>query len=486
VSAVDLRTLAVRTYPILADPLCPTCAPTSGTETSIALIPRTKPTPDTYRTTSLGAYPVPTTALANPVTGALGAGTLMTITSPTTAPVTGSVFIRGYGGLLDVSWSGQANSFAASRDLAFLEGLERYAGTHRRRPGAPILAAYRDVAETALDPRDCGLYEPATYAEDDLLEPFSPDVAIPWVPGWSLRDSRPVLVPRRLAHYSSHRAHDTFVLGSSSGCATGGSIEEAILYGLLELLERDAFLLGWYANARLPRIDLTTCRRPEVRAMVDRAELAGYRILAFDNRIDLGVPVVTSLAVRLDEGPGALSFAAAAHLDPEIAVENALAESLTYLPHLAPSTRRRRAELEAMADDFRLVRRLEDHAAMFGLPRMRTEVSSYLDGTDPLGLEACYRDWNAGRPSGVDLTDDLRYCLDRVTGAGFDVLVVDQTAPEQEAIGLSTVCVIVPGLIPIDFGWARQRALRMPRLRDAFASGRLATGPLRRVPHPFP
>ena len=61
--------------------------------------------------------------------------------------------MRGYAGLTDVTWSGQANSFAASRDLAFLEGLERYAGTHRRRPGPPLVAAYDDLGDTALDPR---------------------------------------------------------------------------------------------------------------------------------------------------------------------------------------------------------------------------------------------------------------------------------------------------------------------------------------------
>lgn len=50
---------------------------------------------------------------------------------------------------------------------------------------------------------------------------------------------------------------------------------------------------------------------------------------------------------------------------------------------------------------------------------------------------------------------------------------------------------IVPGLLPIDFGWTKQRALHMPRLRTAFrrAGWRetdLAESELHRVPHPFP
>ena len=69
--------------------------------------------------------------------------------------------------------------------------------------------------------------------------------------------------------------------------------------------------------------------------------------------------------------------------------------------------------------------------------------------------------------------------------------MVDQTTPEQARLGLRTVCTIVPGLLPIDFGWSRQRALTMPRLRTAWRrAGRrpddLGEDEIRRVPHPFP
>jgi ribosomal protein S12 methylthiotransferase accessory factor len=63
---------------------------------------------------------------------------------------------------------------------------------------------------------------------------------------------------------------------------------------------------------------------------------------------------------------------------------------------------------------------------------------------------------------------------------------VDQTTPQQRRTGLRTVCAIVPGLPPMDFGWARQRALRMPRLRDAWRRRGVAVDTARRVPHPFP
>ncbi|WP_406209835.1 TOMM precursor leader peptide-binding protein [Kitasatospora sp. NBC_01560] len=502
VSRLDLETLRVTTVPLLAEPLCPVCATaceadgeavgeTDGEGPVLPLLPRPKPGPDAYRLRPPGSYALPAEALANPVCGVLGAGTWPDVTSPTTAPVAGSVFMRGYAGLTDVTWSGQANSFRASRDLAFLEGLERYAGTHRRRTGAMLVDSYRNLAGEALDPRDCGLYAPRTYREDPMVSPFDPERPIPWVRGYSLRDARPVLVPARLCYYSAGLAADNFVFECSNGCAIGSCLEEAVLFGLLELIERDAFLLGWYGGARLTEIDLDSCGGGALRAMVDRAALQGYEVHAFDNRVDLTVPVVTGLAVRRDGGPGTLAFAAGAGFDPGQAVESALSEILTYLPHLPGQVRERPDELASMAEDFGLVRRLPDHAALFGLPQMARYADSYLEPPAVRSLDEVYEGWEKVRPRSPDLLDDLLFCRDELVRAGFDVIVVDQTSPEQRRLGLRTVCTIVPGLLPIDFGWSRQRALGMPRLRTALRRGGLresdlTDGDLRLVPHPFP
>ncbi len=491
VTRYDLETGLIGTVPLLTEPLCPHHQPPPE-DGALTLRSREKAAPGRYRLRSPAGYALPTAALANPVCGVLGAGTWNDITSPTTAPVAGTVFMRGYAGLTDVTWSGQANSFAASRDLAFLEGLERYAGTHRRSPRGLVTASYDSLGDRALDPRDCGLYTDETYAADPMLAPFDPARPIPWVRGHSLRDDRPLLVPARLVYYSAGTDADHFVFECSNGCATGSCLEEAILFGLLELIERDAFLNGWYGDAPLPEIDLASCDSPVIRAMTDRAALCGYDVHVYDNRIDLPVPVVTGLAVRRDEGPGTLAFAAGAALDPETAVESAVSEILTYLPHLPRQVAERPAELEAMAEEFGLVRRLPDHAALFGLPRMKEHVRGYLRPPAVRSLADTYAEWErSGRPRGTDLREDVLALRDALADAGFDVIVVDQTTPEQRRAGLRTVCTIVPGLLPIDFGWARQRALTMPRLLTAQRRGGLRdrdlrVDELRRVPHPFP
>jgi ribosomal protein S12 methylthiotransferase accessory factor len=332
------------------------------------------------------------------------------------------------------------------------------------------------------------VYTDATYAALDRLEPFAPERAMPWVWGYSLRDERPILVPQRIAYYSTGTPGDRFVDECSNGCASGGSLEEAILFGLLELIERDAFLLGWYGAADLTEIDLTGAATPSARAMLDRSEFLGYRVRLFDNRIDLPIPAVTAVGERLDGGPGLLVFAAGASLDPATAIEGALDEICTYIPSQPVRYATRGPELEAMADDFDRVTSLRDHAELFAVPRMRRHALRYLEPVRSAPYEKLFAD---GRTPSADLLDDVRFVVGELAALGHDVIVVDQTSPAQARFGLHNVAMIVPGLVPIDFGWQLQRALHLPRMFTAQRRGGrrerdLTPADLHRVPHPFP
>ena len=102
-----------------------------------------------------------------------------------------------------------------------------------------------------------------------------------------------------------------------------------------------------------------------------------------------------------------------------------------------------------------------------------------------------FANWTTGRAPVTDLREPVEEIVALFAARGMDTVVVDQTTPEQLAMGLHTVATIVPGLIPIDFGWQRQRVLTMPRTLWAPYQGGLTSQPLtpeqlHRVPHPFP
>ncbi len=492
-----LDTLRVTPRMLLADGNCPRCGhrpPDDPEPMALDLVPRTKLSVDEVRTRRLHDYDMPLDAYANPLCGALGPAAPLALTSPTTSPVTGGFRLRGHIGYAEFFWSGHADRYDDSTRLGLLEGVERRAGLVLRGPAGRIVDTYRNRRDQALDPRGCGVYTDEAYRVlGHMYRPFDEDTPMAWVWGWSLGERRPILVPEQMAYYGATLAHDetNFVMECSNGCASGGCFEEAVFHGLLEVIERDAFLLGWFGKARLPEIDPESCANVDTRLMIDRVRRYGYDVRLFDNRIDLPVPVVTGVAVRRDGGLGRLSFAAGAGLDPENAVRAALCEIASYVPGFDERTESALDEARALAADYSTIRELRQHALLFGLPEMAHHADFLLGEGRARPMSAVYGEWERIRPRHTDLLDDIEFLRASLATAGHDVIVVDQTSPEQRLVDLHTACVIVPGLVPIDFGWWRQRAPNMPRTYTAFrrAGWRdtdLDPADLNRVPHPFP
>ena len=486
---LDLHSLVVTTADLEPDPACPACGIATGVPHH-ELGPSTKPDPGrSFRARRPADYDLPTRALVNPVCGLLGRGLVPELDLPTTSPIWGCFATRTTDDMYEIFWAGHAHDYDSSVRIGMLEGLERYSGMQPRSGDRAIVAALSELdGRPALDPRRCGLYSDDFYLDAPDVVSFSEDLKIPWVQGFTLPDREPVLVPEIVAYYHSSAPEKRFVQECSNGCASGATLTEAIYCGLLELVERDAFLLAWYGRAELPELDPASSTRPEVRMMAERMVLHGYRARLFDARISFGIPVVIGVAERIDGGAGALCFGAGAGLDVEEAVSAAMAEISTDSMNARRRTERLAPTLRPLAEDFTKVLRIHDHSLLYGLPEMREHARFLLDrpGATPRPISSV-----TGPEISTDLRDDLDWCVQHLGERGFEVIAVDQTAPEQERTGLRTAGVIVPGLLPLDFGWYRQRALRMPRMRTALREAGLARhdleyADLHHVPHPFP
>ncbi|WP_165423849.1 TOMM precursor leader peptide-binding protein [Ktedonosporobacter rubrisoli] len=493
---LNLKTLTTERYHLLKDSACPICtllpADTPAAAT-IQLSARPKPDISAYRLVKATDYDLPLSGLINPISGLLGPAAVPDHLNPLVAPVSGTFHVRNRLTCLDASWGGHANSYHQSLYVGILEGLERYVGHASHSKLITVTDCYENLIPHALDPRECGVYEESFYQKHaSLFVPFTPKLKIPWVWGYSFRHARPILVPAQLVYYLNHsNEHATFVKECSNGCATGSCMEEAIFYGLLELIERDAFMLIWYARLAPPRIDPRSCCQAETLFALEGIEKLGYDFYLFDMRLDVRIPLILGVAKLREPGLGNLVLAAGASLDPEDAVRAALCEVASYVPHSHRYVENSLEAVREMVHDYSQVTELRHHALLHGLPEMAKHSDFLFQNPCSRTLEETYRDWEKIRPHNRDLRDDALYCIDEIMKLGMDVIVVDQTSPEQARFGLRTASVIVPGLLPIDFGWQNARVAHLPRLRTVpRTAGYRETDfeiDLRSiVPHPFP
>lgn len=493
---VDLESLRVRRLRLVPDPECPRCGrmvDDTGSAAPLELAPAPKPAPDVFRGQDVTGYGLAVDAYTNPLCGALGPTMWTDLTSLSTSPVIGAFTLRSGPYLRETLFGGHTDSYRLSAAVGVLEGMERAAGLRPRGKRTVVVASLDELGGDALDPRECGVYHDAFYEANPYVRRFTPDAPISWVWGWSLRDHRALLVPEALAYYHAVPVEERFVQANSNGCASGGSLAEAAYHGLMEVVERDAFLLAWYGRQPLPEIDPRSSTRLRTRSMVDRLAMYGYQARFFDTRMTFDIPVVTGVAVREDRGFGTLAFGAGASLDPEAALAAALCEIATDSVMVGVRAGAEVNRLRAMVDDYSQVLGLHDHPLLYGLPEMARHAEFLIGGATSRPEPRAMAETYPAHPdtASLDLRDDLDRCVKAMAERGFDVVVVDQTMPEQRDLGLHTVNVLVPGLLPIDFGWLRQRAPHAPRLRTALReAGRrerdLRPDEINPAPHPFP
>src|SRR6185295_9707032 len=103
-------------------------------------------------------------------------------------------------------------------------------------------------------------FPPSRYTM--VTEPLDPRREISWTRLWSLTHDTEKLLPTAYAYYGHPEFKDRWCMPDSNGCASGNSLEEAILQGFMELVERDAVALWWYNRVRRPGVALDSFGEP--------------------------------------------------------------------------------------------------------------------------------------------------------------------------------------------------------------------------------
>jgi bacteriocin biosynthesis cyclodehydratase domain-containing protein len=376
--------------------------------------------------------------------------------------VAGLNLARPYGNLAQLRGdlrnmsAGKGTSDAQARASGLCEGLERYSGVFRgdepRR-----LARLRDLGAQAVRLEDCLLFSERQYRDREALnaagsrfsfipERLDPEAEIGWSPVWSLTRREVRWLPTAFCYYDYPQPDGVYCIGCSNGNAAGNSLEEAILQGFLELVERDGVALWWYNRVRRPAVDLDSFAEPYLARLRDFLAGLQREFWVLDLTTDLGIPVFASVCRRLNGPPEQIVLGFGAHLEARVALLRAVTEMNQMLASPLLGTGK-------VADD-----RETDPETAEWLETATVANKPYLlpaDGVPPRSASVYPRTWSD------DVAEDVAFCQGVVERAGLEMLVLDQTRPE---VGLPVAKVVVPGLRHF---WAR------------FAPGRLYDVPVR-------
>lgn len=333
---------------------------------------------------------------------------------------------------------GKGRSDEQARTSALCEAIERFCMVFRKDNYS--ISGTLETLEGAIHPNDCMLFSLGQFQSRNhsnagqtrffslTPEPFDKDVETKWTPVFSLTEQKFKYLPSFYCYsqYPFEEEQSPYAYPDSNGCAAGNTIEEAILQGLLELIERDAAAIWWYNRIQRPGLDLTEVTIPFVQDSEAYFSQIGRSLTVLDLSTDLGIPVFAAISYKTgSEGAGEVLYGFGAHLDASIALERAISELGQVLP---------------MAEEAKAGNPIIDPQIVRWIENISADEQNWLrpSAEKRKKLQEDY-------PSLCDpgILEGINYCLEVLKRNELEVLVLDLTQPD---VGLPVVRVIVPGL----------------------------------------
>jgi len=353
-----------------------------------------------------------------------------------------------------ISGSGVGLDEEVSSLPALAEALERYCACAYTTDQF-ISASADELGNQALDLKtipSCSSTE-LSHSRCPLV---APDKKAPmrWVRALSLLDGRityvPVVMVYLYAGFASRK--ERICLPITTGCAAHTNYENAVLSGILEVLERDAISIIWLQRLPLPRLQIDELS-PELAVYWERYQRSSRELqcIFFDATTDVGLPTVYGLQISRSNRRLTTLVSCSTALDPSKAVIKVMRDmAATRIAFQVPRrTPEHYTDFTGVFHGASYMARAENAGAFdFLLDGGRTRLLSEVQG-----------------PKVGEGRQALSAVVELFRRKQLAVYVIDLSADEALRCNMRVVRVIVPGLQPLSFHY-RARYLGHPRIYE--------------------
>ncbi|WP_298522615.1 YcaO-related McrA-glycine thioamidation protein [uncultured Methanobrevibacter sp.] len=336
-------------------------------------------------------------------------------------------------------YGGKGISKDHAKASAMMEGFERYSA-ERQSSDKTINASLSEISDYGefIEPKLLNL--PKEFEKQDI-----DDLNLEWSISHDIISGNDYYVPTNAVFhpYNNESNVNKLFKSNTNGLASGNILEEAILHGMLEVIERDAWSIFELTHKNYAQIDLSSIESDLINGIIDKFESEGIKIKLMDFTADVKIPTIAASADdTVTKDAGLLTLGMGTHLDPEVAILRALTE-------VAQS---RATQINGARED--TVR--ADFAREAGYERMKRINKFYFrQEENQISLS------DIENKSTTSITEDIEIVKNELMANDIEkILYVDLTRPELD---VSVVRVIIPEMeiYAIDQSRAGYRFLRV-------------------------
>ncbi len=302
---------------------------------------------------------------------------------------------------------GKGGTPEQSEASALMELAERFSFFDFIKCRTFIRETYRNIKEQALPFEALSLCFYDQSPDADKIKAVFEDIPLSWVQAYNLTQKKDQWVP----------IDWFYLIHEYNGPSAGNTLEEAILQGLCELVERHVSSVISHESMLTPTIDPSSVTDPAARDLIEKFDRLGIKLFLKDFSLDTGIPTVGSIAYDPSTFPESSEIVFTAGTTPT--PEKSLIRAVTEIAQLAGdfnSKTRYRPTLPKY-------QRLEDAQYVMDNPKT-------VSITDLPNL------------ANENILQEIESCVQALARIGLEVYVVNVT---HQKLGIPAVYIIIPG-----------------------------------------
>ena len=175
-------------------------------------------------------------------------------------------------------YGGKGISKDHAKASAMMEGFERYSA-EKQDSDDTVIANLDEIAKKGnyIDPKSLNLGQ--NLEKQDLSE-----FKLEWNLAFDIISGEEYYVPSNAVYhpYIHEDSIDGLFKSNTNGLASGNVLDEAILHGMFEVIERDAWSIFELTHKNYAQIDLDTIESDVVNDTIDKFESEGIKIKLMD------------------------------------------------------------------------------------------------------------------------------------------------------------------------------------------------------------
>lgn len=327
-------------------------------------------------------------------------------------------------------YAGKGATKEQAKASAMMEGFERYSAERQDSDGErTIVDTYNNIqrgqssVENALNPRD--LILPKNFTTDNVE-----NSRLEWIEAEDIISEKDIYLPANAVFHPYIPTREVqpspiaIFKGNTNGLASGNIIEESVLHGIFEVVERDAWSIFELTKRNKKEINQDTIENDIINELLDKFHKEGINIKLMDLTADLKITTIAASADdTLLKDPALLTLGVGTHLNPEVAAVRALTEVAQSRATQIHGTREDTIRADFMRKaGYEHMKKMNKH--YFSKEEERIDLGDIED------------------KSSNSIKKDIETSIEEVQKAGFNQVLY--TDLRRDEIGISVVRVVIP------------------------------------------